>query len=310
MNPAIDEYIEYLENMCGFAIRTIKQHQRVCRLWIKFLSKMENKELFMAEPMDILDFIGFRQKQGKVKNVTISKELCVIRTLYKWLQDFKKLKLNPAASLPELICEPPAEKKYLTVKECFDLLSSIDTDTLIGLRDHTIIALLWATGLRSSEICALDRQDIDLRERCLIVKKGKGGKQRQVFYNNKMNEFLTRYRILVQGSGDTPLFHVFSRNGSNRVKNARLSQSRLVEIVRQKSMDAGITKKVSPVTFRHTFATHMYEAGVTMQDIKEILGHDDETETTIYVHISIDTARRFLENHIANPAKYGHGGRR
>lgn len=243
MNPAIDEYIEYLENMCGFAIRTIKQHQRVCRLWINFLSKMGNKELFMAEPMDILDFIGFRQKQGKVKNVTISKELCVIRTLYAWLQDFKKLKLNPTASLPELICELSAEKKYLMVKECFDLLSSIDTDTLIGLRDHTIIALLGATGLRSSEICALDRQDINLRERCLIVKKGKGGKQRQVFYNNKMNDFLTRYRILVQGSGDTPLFHAFSRNGSNRTRNARLSQSRLVEIVRQKSRDAGITKK-------------------------------------------------------------------
>ncbi len=310
MNNIVNEYIEYLENMCGFVKRTVKQHLRICRLWINFLNSTGNKKILTAEPMDLLHFITFRQEKGKVKNVTISKELCVIRTLYAYLQDFKDLKLNPASSLPELICEPPAEKKYLTIKECFDLLSSIDTDTLIGLRDHTIIALLWSTGLRSGELCALERRDIDLREGCLLVRKGKGGKQRQVFFNDKMCDFLTRYWILVQGDADAPLFHAFSRNGTNKKKHARLSQSRLADIVRERSKSAGITKKVSPLTFRHTFATHMYEAGVSMRDIKEFPGHDDETETTIYVHISIDTARQFIEDHIANPAKYRYGGRK
>jgi len=273
----IDEYISYLENLCGFAKATLKQHLRICTLWADFLTSTRDKKLFTAEPIDLLDYIKFRQKSGKVKNTTISKELCVLRTLYAYLQDFKKIELNPAASLPELICEPPAEKKYLTVNECFKLLESIKTDTLIGLRDHTIIALLWSTGLRSSELCALDRNDIDLREGSLIVRKGKGGKQRQVFFNNKMLEMLTHYWVMFPGDTDTPLFHAFSKNGSNKKKHARLSLSRLADIARERSKTAGITKKVSPLTFRHTFATHMYEAGVTMKDIKEMLGHDDET---------------------------------
>jgi len=310
MNNIINEYIGYLENMCGFARGTLKQHLRICKLWTEFLTSTRNKKLFTAEPVDLLDYIEFRQRSGKVKNVTISKELCVLRTLYAYLQDFQKISLNPAASLPELICEPPAEKKYLTVNESFNLLESIETDALIGLRDHTIIALLWSTGLRSSELCALDRHDINLRESSLIVRKGKGGKQRQVFFNNKMCEMLTRYWVMFPGSANTPLFHAFSKNGSNKKRDARLSQSRLADIVRQRSKTAGIIKKVSPLTFRHTFATHMYDAGVTMKDIKEMLGHDDETETTVYVHISIDTARQFLEDHIANPVRYRHGGRK
>ncbi len=311
MNDIVNEYIGYLENMCGFAKRTIKQHLRICKLWMEFLnSSAVNKKLLNATPMDLLAFITFRQEKGRVKNVTISKELCVIRTLYAWLQDFKALELNPAASLPELICEPPAEKKYLTIKECFLLLESINTDSLIGLRDYTIIALLWSTGLRSGELCALERRDIDLREGCLIVRKGKGGKQRQVFFPDKMTEFMTRYWILIQGDQDTPLFYALSINGTRKQKHARLSRSRLADIVRLRSNEAGITKKVSPLTFRHTFATHMYEAGVVMRDIKEILGHDDETETTIYVHISVDTARKFIEDHVANPVKYIHGGRK
>jgi len=125
----IDEYIRYLENLCGFAKGTLKQHLRICKLWADFLTSTRDKKLFKAEPIDLLGYIELRQKSGKVKNTTISKELCVLRTFYAYLQDFEKIELNPAASLPELICEPPAEKKYLTVNECFDLLESIKTNT-------------------------------------------------------------------------------------------------------------------------------------------------------------------------------------
>ena len=125
----IDEYIRYLENLCGFTKGTLKRHMRICKLWADFLISTRDTKLFKAEPIDLLDYIKFRQKTGKVKNTTISKELCVLRTFYAYLQDFEKIELNPAASLPELICEPPAEKKYLTVNECFDLLESIKTNT-------------------------------------------------------------------------------------------------------------------------------------------------------------------------------------
>jgi len=309
MKNIIKEYLGHLERMRGFAKSTLNMHQRLCTTWGKFLTSIRNKELFTAKPEDLLSFIKFRQTIGTVKNVTIAGELCILRTLYGYLYDFQKIQFNPTASLPELICEPPAEKKYLTINECLDLLESINTNNPTGLRDHTIIALLWSTGLRPSELCALDRRDINLREGSLLVRKGKGGKQRQIFFNDTMGEILTRYWVMFPGDNNTPLFHAFAKNQTNKKRHARLSQSSLSGMVRQSSKAVGISKTVSPLTFRHTFATHMYETGVDMKDIKEMLGHDDETETTIYVHISVETARKFIEDHIANPAKYGHGGR-
>jgi integrase/recombinase XerC len=303
-NRLIAEYLEYLEHSCGFAIRTLKLHKRVCKAWDQFLSTKMNKQLTQATPADLIDYIDSRQQTGKIKNATISRELCVIRTLYAYLFDDQKMTSNPAASLPELICEPPEEKAYLTVDECFDFLQAFDTDDLIGLRDYTIAALLWSTGLRNGELCALNWRDIDLKEGTLLVRKGKGGKQRQLFLNDHIGKDLIQYRQQMQGDENSPVFYAFSKNGSSSKKHARLSQSRVVEMIRKHGRSIGLKKAINPLTFRHTFATHMYEAGVSIQDIKEMLGHDDETETTIYVHISIDGAKHFLNDHMANPKKY------
>jgi integrase/recombinase XerC len=302
-NSLIAEYLEYLKHSCGFAIRTLKLHKRVCKAWDQFLSTKINK-VTGATPADIIDYIDSRQQTGKIKNATISRELCVIRTLYAYLFDYQKMTSNPAASVPELICEPPEEKVYLTIDECFDLLKAFNTDDLIGLRDYTVAALLWSTGLRNGELCALDWRDIDLKEGTLLVRKGKGGKQRRLFLNDRIWKDLIRYRQQMQGDENSLVFYAFSKNGSSTKKHARLSQSRVVEIIRKHGRAIGLKKAINPLTFRHTFATHMYEAGVSIQDIKEMLGHDDETETTIYVHISIDGAKHFLNDHMANPKKY------
>ena len=302
-NSLITEYLEYLEHSCGFAIRTLKVHKRVCNVWDQFLSTKINK-VTEATPADIIDYIDSRQQTGKIKNATISRELCVIRTLYAYLFDYQKMTSNPAASVPELICEPPEEKVYLTVDECFDLLKAFNTDDLIGLRDYTMAALLWSTGLRNGELCALNWRDIDIKEGILLVRKGKGGKQRRLFLNDRIWKDLIRYRQQMQGDENSAVFYAFSKNGSSSKKHARLSQSRVVEIIRKHGRAVGLKKAINPLTFRHTFATHMYEAGISIQDIKEMLGHDDETETTIYVHISINGAKHFLNDHIANPKKY------
>jgi len=213
--------------------------------------------------------------------------------LYAYLFDYQKMTSNPAASLPELICEPPEEKAYLTVDECFDLLQAFDTDDLIGLRDYTIAALLWSTGLRNGELCALNWRDIDLREGTLLVRKGKGGKQRQLFLNDRIWKDLIRYRQQMQGDEYLPVFYAFSKNGSSSKKHARLSQSRVVEIIRKHGQVIGLKKAINPLTFRHTFATHMFEAGVSIQDIKEMLGHDDETEIYGSYYTSVISVKHY-----------------
>ncbi len=299
-NTLVQNYINYLKNICGFAERTIKQHQRICTLWFTFMSEVIEQPVLNAKPLDILNYIETQQQSGRVKNTSLSREICVIRTLYSWLFDIEKIMINPASSIPELICEPPAEKEYLTVEECFTYLETFDTSSFQGLRNYTMAALLWSTGLRNNELCSLDWRDIDLEEGTLLVRKGKGGKQRFLFLNDRILQDMIKYRKNAKGDEYSPVFYALSKNKYSTQKHARLNQNTVVGLLRKQGNEAKLQKRVHPLAFRHTFATHMYEAGVCMADIKEMLGHDDETETTIYVHVSADSVKLFLEQHIGN----------
>ena len=176
----------------------------------------------------------------------------------------------------------------------------------IGLRNYTIIALLWSTGLRSGELSALNWRDIDLQQGTLLVRKGKGNKQRQLFLNDRILEDLRTYHDRFGGDGNCPIFLSASTNKHTRGKKiGRLTKSGLVHMVRIHSNRIKSRKQINPKVFRHTFATHMFEAGVSLEDIKEMLGHDQETETCIYVHVTLNTAKNLLADHVANPWNYG-----
>lgn len=307
---AVQEYLDWLQGMCGYAAGTLKLHQRIGLIWQAFLKEKQGKGMFLAQPADILAYIEHRQSPGGVNNTSLSMELCVLRTFYAYLYDYGKMFWNPAASLPELICRPPAEKEFLSIDECFRMLEAFDTKDPLALRDYTIIALLWSTGLRNNELCSLNWRDLDLQEKTLRVLKGKGGKQRQIFLNDRVCEDLRQYRQRIGGKAADPVFFSFSVNAPGAKKHSRLSTTRIDDMIRLHARKVGLSKAVSPLTFRHTFATHMFEAGVDIQDIKEMLGHDLETETTVYVHVTIDAAKRLLNEHLANPSRYSKGVRR
>jgi integrase/recombinase XerD len=297
----IQAYIDYLTQICRFAQRTIKFHQRMCGLWDDFMQNERHRPMVNAVADDFLCWILFRQQQA-IGNVTIRKELCVFRTLYKFLFDYGMITKSPAASLPELICRPAPEQQYLTVDECFRFINAFDTDKDDGFRNYTMAVVLWCTGLRSAELCSLRWADIDCDQGTLLVRKGKGGKQRLLFLNDRLWEDMRRYHEKMGGGTDEPVFYALTNNQHTANSPKRpLSQSALVDMIRHHAV--GIDKKVSPRTFRHTFATQMLEAGVPLEDIKEMLGHDDETETCIYIHVTIEAAKQLLDNHIGNPQR-------
>ena len=301
----IDEYLAYLRKMTSFTEPTLKVHQRWCKEWKTFLDEKFGKALIEAEPENLLQWITYRQEEGAVKDVTVRKELCVFRSFYGYLRSFHLIRQNPTKSLPELICLPADEQIFLTAEECFNFLESFDRDTAIGLRNYTITALLWSTGLRSSELCSLDWRDIDLKEATLLVRKGKGNKQRQLFLNDRILEDLRIYHAQFGGDGKTPVFCSAGTNKNSRgTKNGRLSKSGLVQMVGIQANRIKSPKLINPKVFRHTFATHMFEAGVCIEDIKEMLGHNQETETCIYVHVTLAAAKNLLADHSANPWKY------
>ncbi len=294
----IDDFIQSRKTMNGDRSLTITRRQRICRCWQVFLEHKQDRTISNAMAEDLLAFVADRQKDG-VKDGTIRGELCVIRTFYEHLLSHGKVLWSPAVSLPQMVCDPPAEKAYLTVDECLSILSSLDTKEAVVMRNYVIVALLWSTGLRNRELCALIWQDVDLEDGSLLVREGKGGKQRRLFLNDHIVSDLMTYRKRLGATEQDPVFC-----SSNPAKKAPMSSSRLVQVCRQCAREAGIEKPVNPLTFRHTFATHMFEAGVDLEDIKEMMGHCHVTESTVYVHVSLDAAKQLLKDHISNPRKY------
>jgi len=160
--------------------------------------------------------------------------------------------------------------------------------------------LFWSAGLRKRELYNLNCGDIHLEEGYLQVHNGKGGKARQVFLNERIINDLRAYENRWGLRSEAPLFGSVKPASAWADPNKRLGASRIEEMVRKAGKAAGIEKMVSPLALRHSFATHMYEAGVSIEDLKEIMGHCNDTETPIYVHVTLDAVRNFLNQHIAN----------
>lgn len=291
----VSHFVASRATLSGDRPRTVDRARRVCMLWQTFVVG-RGSSVATARAADLLAFVAQRQTDG-VKDATIRGELCLIRTFYDHLLAHGKVAWSPAASLPTMICAPPAEKSYLTVAECVTILKSLDTTDPHGLRDYVVVALLWSTGLRSRELVALTWRDVDLDHGALVVRDGKGGKQRQIFLNDHILADLRAYRKRLGEDDHQPVFRTSTAG-------APLSSQRLVEVVAAAARRAGIAKPVSPRTLRHTFATHLFEAGAALEDIKELMGHGHLTETTVYVHVSFDAAKQLLNDHVANPLKY------
>lgn len=296
----IDEHLRYLQDIRNYVQLTITRHERVATLWMSFLADKIGVTLDQACTEDILSWIDYRRDQGVVTDASINAELCVIRTLYDYLRRFDHIRINPAAAVPALVCAPPKEQDYLTVEECFRLLGTCDQTDLKGLRSYTILALFWSTGLRKRELYNLNCDDINLDEGYLRVLNGKGGKARQVFLNDRIVTDLRAYADHWGWRPEAPLFRSIKPGSPTADPNKRLCTGSIEEMVRKSGKSAGINKMVCPLALRHSFATHMYESGVSIEDLKEMMGHSNDTETLIYVHVTLSAVRHFLNEHIAN----------
>lgn len=155
----------------------------------------------------------------------------------------------------------------------------------LGVRERAILELLWATGLRVSELVGLDLDDVERGERKVRV-RGKGGKERIALYGAEAAAALDAY-LDGRGVGRGPLF--MGRGGR------RLGVRSVFEIVRRRARAAGITRRVSPHTLRHTFATHLLDAGADLRMIQELLGHSRLSTTQRYTHVSADQLMRIYD---------------
>lgn len=302
----LDRYLITLSRLQNFSELTVRNHRSLLRRWMLFCRLKRNVDIDTAQSADILAWVDFRQQSNvKVKDATIARDLCVLKTFYTWRWEQQLSYQNPASSLPEFVCNPYSVNDYLTVDECFRMLESIDSKDPLGLRNYTIIALLWSTGLRSRELRMLSWEDIDLQDGHIKVRRGKGRTQRMIFLNERIHKDLLRYQRNTLGTQSGPLFPAIETFNAKQKGVRRLSSQRLGDIVKNAAQAAGITRTIGPHTLRHTFATHLFEAGVDIEDIKEILGHMVAAETTRYIHITAAAAKRLLTGHLSQTRQYG-----
>jgi integrase/recombinase XerC len=309
LHPAtvlIDSFLESLVTEKGYSDHTCRAYRKDLQDFFSFLDEPQvpggthQKRIRRVTPPQIdtvmlRGYLSFLHR--KHEKTTISRKLSAIRSFFKFLVKKGIILKNPA----ELILTPRQNKTiptYLSVDEMFRLLDSIHTDTLPGLRNRAIFETLYSSGIRVSELAAMDIADVDFSAAVVRV-FGKGQKQRIVPVGQKALAAITAYRRQLQKQADLqtgksgPLF-------LNRFQK-RLSPRSIARILKKLVGAVGLLTPISPHALRHTFATHMLDAGADLRVVQELLGHKSLSTTQKYTHVSID---RLMETYDkAHPRK-------
>jgi len=291
------EFIEYLSVEKGYSVHTCRGYARDLDGFASYVAQEAFHQetppqdekgpsySFGAGDIDALMIRGYLAHLHKRNaKTTIARKLSSLRSFYRFLLKRGVLGDNPA----ELVTTPKQKKTipvYLSVDDMFRLLDSIETETLSGLRDRAIFETLYSCGIRISELAGLDTQDLDA-DRCLIRVLGKGNRERVVPIGQSAIDAIDAYRSKLpigpgmEGRSEPALF--LNRNGG------RLSARSMARVLSKHATACGLAIPISPHGVRHSFATHMLDAGADLRSIQELLGHQSLSTTQKYTHVSID----------------------
>ncbi len=282
-----NQFLEYLEIERGRSVKTIENYERYLRRFFDF-SKIKKPADITEEQVRNFRLHLNRQPGivlgGKVESMkrrTQNYYLIALRAFLKFLRKREVSALSPEKI--ELAKVSERAPDFITDEELRRLLDAPDNKTLEGKRDRAILELLFSTGLRISELCSLDIDDIDLKREEFSV-RGKGEKVRVVFLSKTSKQTLADYlktRKDLDGA-------MFVRCG-NRVKNKsdlRLSVRTVQRMIKRRAIEAGITKKVTPHVIRHSFATDLLTNGADLRSVQTLLGHANIGTTQIYTHVT------------------------
>jgi len=276
MQELIDNYIEELIRR-KFSDFTVKSYKTDLEGFSSFLQKNGKDEFSGMDRKDIRGFMGELLSYGYKKS-SVSRKLSAIKSFCKFLERNKILKRNPSLSVKT----PRTDKfipSFLSEEEIERILDSSSMNTEFDIRNKAILELLYATGIRASELVNLDLSMFDIRNKLLRV-YGKGKKERILPVARVAFETLNKYISEVRGYGNGALF--MSKSGK------RLGQRDLQRIVKKAIVKVATLKQMSPHTMRHTFATHLLNRGANLRAIQELLGHESLSTTQIYTHVSIE----------------------
>lgn len=281
MEATINAFIEYIDFEKGLSSNTMEAYRRDLGKFARHLQKNRSKtHPAEIEKQDIMAFLSWQLDNGAAY-ASVARSLSSIKAYFKFLLLEDYLQINVAGDL-----ETPKIKRHLpevlSVEEVDRLMEVPSKVKPLGIRDRAMLELMYGTGLRVSELIAVQIEDINLTAgflRCL----GKGRKERIVPVNQTSIEWVQRYLskarpFLVKNPQERSLF-VNARGGS-------LSRQGFFKILCSHVAEAELNKEVTPHTLRHSFATHLLENGADLRAVQEMLGHADISTTQIYTHLT------------------------
>ena len=282
MHILIDEYLNFMTVEKGASRNTIDGYSRDLNRYAAFIGERKIQDIRAIGTDELLTFLAGLKGQGLAPN-SMNRALAALRGFYKYLLREKKLDGNPVAhiELARVWMHLPA---VLSREEMNLLLQQPGTATPAALRDSAMLELMYATGIRVSELTGLTLNSINWQVGYLVA-MGKGNKERIVPIGQPASEQVQRYLE----RGRPPLlkqrqceFLFLNRSGKG------LTRQGFWKIVKKYTAQANLAKKVHPHTFRHSFATHLLEGGADLRSVQIMLGHADISTTQIYTHITRD----------------------
>ena len=280
----IKDFIKYLQNEKRYPETTITSYQKDLDNYYGFiiLKKINYKKITKEEIRSYLKYLD----QLKYSKTTISRILSTLRHFYQYLMIHKVVEVN----VFKLIKNPKKDKQlpnFLQSDELQKIFDSINLDTPLGIRNRLIVELLYASGLRVSELTNLDIENINLNNKEIRV-LGKGSKERIVFFGDYAKKYLELYltNSRPELENDKKTKKLLLNNNGNPI-TTRGIQLVIDNIVR----DASLKHNISPHVLRHTFATDLLNNGADLKSVQELLGHSSLSTTQIYTHITNDRLR-------------------
>lgn len=281
MTGSMQLFLEYLTVELGLSANTRQAYERDLRLFCRSMGLKDSDGLVNIGRSRITDYMSQLKNKG-LAAATIARKLAAIKSFYRFMTAEGYMDANPAEvveagtkgiRLPRVLSEDEVER----------LLAQPDITTAEGFRDRTMLEVLYATGMRVSELIGLTMERVNLNMKYIIA-FGKGSKERIVPLGSVAAGFLEKYLDEVRPKlthEDRVTDIVFLAFGGHE-----LTRQRFWQIIRTYGRAAGINKKLTPHILRHSFATHLLDNGADLRSVQELLGHSDISTTQIYTHLT------------------------
>lgn len=279
IEDALSDYLHFIQIERGLSVNTIKSYRQDLEQFAAYLAS-KKLTLIQVDYLVILDWLNLLDQRGK-SNASIIRMVTSLRKFFAYLKQENMVEHDPMANV-----KPPKKANHLpavlSIEEIDRLLAVPTADTPLGLRNRTLLEVMYATGLRVSELVNLKLSDLHL-DLGLIQTIGKGDKERIIPIGDVAVAWFEKYLVTgrVALLKDKKSDYAFLND-----HGSQLSRQGVWKIIKKLVLEAGITKDVSPHTLRHSFATHILENGADLRIVQELLGHADISTTQIYTHIS------------------------